>query len=764
MALIPRGKEAVRMQYSAPVAVGSTNDARVTGESIAHLGEAVAQFGKEQQGIERNLSQAEFVNDAENIMKEATEFARKNYSEKDGSDYGNKFYAYAQPKLDESLGKHTGLDPVLRSTLGSYLSRVKADMASDVTITMGKLKEENNYNRLFKVAQDGANRVRGDERLLESEVSFFGNTLNNMVTDGGLSTATVEKIKKVQRGMVAQQMIEGLEDRKQFGRALNYLGAVQGTEGASVDMDPQQARDTGLIDDRELADLVKNGTVYKMPLLTGVDKKDLSPAAIAIFEEMTPAEKANWTDKLLARTKEHAETSMADLHANLQGFQQLVMEGEDVGKYTKDLKAQINANQRMTLSARRRAMDMVNSGAAVSKQIQLAAITPHSEWSTVLDNLDEKMNLAGHESAKYDSKMADINSDLGVIATRLAYKKHFYTALEKLKQKQHTDAGQSVLNSFKELQMLKETTKDGNPESTRKFNNALLNKEAYLGIAVNDRRLLTDNEAYGLAEGLKSMPDSSSKDLFLNKLEQQHGEHFPQVLNEMAAIDKDLKDFTALAFVPPGKRARLVDAIQNKKAIEEAINKNEAFKTGEVSKIINVGAIDRLGAVNQALGDATLDSSSVEINNSLRSNVELQVKAGLAKNPSAKVSELLDTAYNDVVGSHYNPVIVGGSSALVPKQINGVNIPATTVAQFMVNHNTPETLAKIGVDVKDIPTKWVTDKHTMGIKLIMTKNGQLFPVYNKQGKQVVFSYMDILNSSAPEMKGASPVEMKGMFR
>jgi hypothetical protein len=534
MPIIPRGAENVRMNPNAPVPIGSTESYRAPGEAIAQFGEGMMKVGQVLYETDRRLKLEEAVNELQNVPKVADEQA-KSTAAPDGSDYGQKFMSSAKPQVDQIKNKYASADPWIAKRLDSYVQRADQDMGTMVTIRQTQMMEAHNFDRMDKLGNESANRLRENpnSNLIGAELRNH----NALLSELPMSPENRTKLQNAYYEKAAGQLMEGLENKQQFGKALAFLQANQEDPNLSTKLDPDTAQKLGFISPDEAKTLAAQGKTHDIPVLTKGDKIKLTPEEATIMSGLNPQRKAQWIDHMKAQIKQNTEMRLGDLHGNINGFEKVALAGQPIeDKDVAQLKSQVNSNPNMTPIARVRAMDAINTAYAVNKQLQLVSSTPRSQWGDILAGADDKINLAAEHASKIDPKMGFAGKDFAVQADRLQKKEVLERALQGVQKQQDADAALFVLHNDQNLQNLYRGTKDGDPSGTHDFVQASLVKQQYLGIPPEKQRILMKSEATAMGQTLKAMPDAQTTNEYLTQLQGQYGEHFPRILHELAGI------------------------------------------------------------------------------------------------------------------------------------------------------------------------------------------------------------------------------------
>lgn len=776
MAIIPRGAENVRMNVSAPVPIAGTESSRRQGEAIAGVGEGIMQIGNQLLQADRRLKVDEGLNEMQNVTRQAEIYANQNAAP-DGSDYGAKFKEYSTPRIAEIQNKYSAGDPRLTRQFESYTRRAESDINTTIAVRQVERLEKYNFERIDNSGNISADRIRENPspNLIAAELVNHNQLVDDLAKTGSISAQNAAKLKEAYYAKASTSLIRGLDEKQQYGKALSLLQANQEDPNLVTKLDPQAAQKLGFIDSREAAQLTAAGKPFELPVLTKGDKVKLTPQEAAVMNGMSPQDKAVWVDRMKAKIRENTEMRLGDLNANINGFEKVALSGMAVNDaQVAQLKSQINSNPNMTPQARVRAMDAVNSAYAVNKQLQLVSNTPRGEWDKIIEGADAKINLANQEASKFDPKMASANQDFAVQANRMQHKEVLQRALVGMQKAQDNDAATFVLQNDEKLQTLYRGTKDGDPDGTRNFVQATLNKQAYLGIPTDKQRILMKPEAQAMAQTVKAIPDAANTNEYLKNLQIQYGEHFPRIMNELASADKSMAEYKAVAYAAPEARQALIDGIKNAPQIKAAISKDEGLKVK--AKQIDAAAVGVMGNFRTSILGSANDSGRLEVVNSLQKMVVTQAQAELVRNPDEDPKTLTEKAYDDVIGSTYDISTGGKSSALVPRAVGGRQMDTRIVGTYMDVYSKADNFSELNIAIPKAQTgrqekrvgesglletvdvqpkdifyrelaenhRWVTNDTQTGIKLMQVqRDGNLQPVYNTMGKPVEKSYDEI---------------------
>lgn len=766
MAIIPRTSESARMQVNAPVNIANPSAARRPGEDLSQFGSELAKFGSQMIDRERTIARQEGSNDMQNAAKEAEDYANKN-SAKDGSDYGQRFNEYYEPRVNSIKDKYAGMDPSLKRDFESYSKRMAGDIGVTIAARSAGMREKDSFDRVGALQDQSAMRLyqNGNPNLVQAEMQSTNLFVDEMVKTGGLSPVNADKLKQAYYNKSGIALIQGLEERQEYGRALGLLTATAprpGDTSFSSTMDPAQAQSLGFITSQEAQALAESGKLYDVPVLTRGDKRPVSPAEAALINGMDPLKKIGMIEAIKAKMKTNTEMRLGDLNASLNGFKDMAFKGLPIAEsQVEQLKDQINSNPNLTPFARARNMTVVDTAYVVNKTLQTAQSTPRSQWGSLMESAQADIKSRAASAASRDPKMAAAESDFAVQNIRSEGIQALQNSLVSLRKEQDDDAAAFVQRDSRIQQLYKGTADaDSSPDgrqAMQQYINYSLTKQTSLGIAPQKQRILTKGEAANIAAQLSMNSDAGATNDMLTNLEGAYGKHFPRVMAEVGAADKSVANLGVATFANPAQRVGLIDALKNEDAINTAWKQmpSAEYKQNLIAQNMRTG---QLAELNKVFTDSSSNSGGISQINTLQKAMEMQIKRDLVRDPNANIKDLSKKAYDDVVGSQYNIVNTRNSNLLVPKVVNGKHVDEGIVRSYVDVHSRAENFKDLGVQVppnykgkEDLyysnmqnEVAWTMNKDGTGVRLMGTgANGARLPVLDKFGAPIEKSFNDI---------------------
>lgn len=568
---------------------------------------------------------------------------------------------------------------------------------------------------------------------------------------------------------------EAIDQYKKTGRHLgkfdsaeastNYAQALHNQQAdlLQTQLDPDEAKQLGLITTKEADQLRSQGQTYNLPTLTQKDGVKLSPAMVQAMSAIDPLKKNALIDQMKNKADAANSLKLSELNQNVSGLEYIAYNGGTVSDaQITQVKNQINQNPSLTGFARVRLMDAVNTAQATNGAIQAMQTAPRSKWQGIVDSFDSRIQASHDQAAGVDSKMGSASSDVAVQANRLQAKNHLESYMAKLAKSQGDDAAQFSIDSDPVMESLYKGTKDNDPGASQKYASQILSRQSYLQVPSEDRSILPNADARAMGAALKNASSSEQADDFINGLQKKWGQYYPQVFNEIAATDKDLKKYSAITYAPTSTRFDLVDAIKNQDVIKKSFDALPNKK--DSSESISYAVDQKLRPFAQAVSGSANDSSNLQVVNNFRDALTLQVKRDYVRG-NTNVSGSADKAFDDLIGSQFNVVQARNSAIIAPKVYQGQPLLADTISNYISNASTPDGLKQLGVMIpkdaqgkyerdpesfySDLKTtgKWVTNQDQSGIRLMTTNmDGSLTPVYNKMGRPIESNYRAIQGS------------------
>lgn len=763
--IIPRGSQQTRLSSSAPVSIASTSDARIGGEALASFGRGVQAIGtqlvqeqQKQDALDRKLTEDEKANEIESVVKQST-FEAKRLGAADGSDINTKYKEIVGPKIAEVIDS-VG-DERTRKNLQSYSSRLDVDANTTLGIESLGRKEEYNFNRIGKIQEQNANQIRETptEAMAQAKVAQLGADINNIIATGAVGPENAAKLREAGLNTYANQWMEGLATKKQFGKALNLLRANADDPSLVTEMTPAQASQMGLIDPSEQSALESKGETFKLPISTAKNKVKLSPEVTAVMNAMTPKEKARWIDQFDAKIREETEIRMADLNADINGFTSYVQRGGQADpKKTAELKQNI-VNSNLPTTAKMRKLDELNTAEAIGAQVQLASMTPRGKEGNLLENARKAMELSTADAAKFDSRFGEMGKDFASINNREQALGALSSAITQMRKQQDEDGAGFVLRD-QEISDLYRGSLDGNAETSQKYVEKSMIKQNYLGIPGSKIRAIPKAVAQEKAGKFALIQDSAASALEVEKLQSQYGKHFPKVMAEIVRENPSLSHLQVAAFVGnPMAKESIIENSKNKKAINEAFT-TDLFKPAKDN--IETSVNDYVNDINRATINANPDGGSLALSQTMTEQVMLEAKKSYIQDPTQKTDTVAQKAYDKILGSTFAVAQSKNSSVIVPRKISGVNIDEKLVKAYMDTSTDYENIKNENIGIpaaykeafgaeaknrfaRDISAKgiWVPNSSQDGMYLAMpTANGRV-AVQDAYGKPYEKSFLEL---------------------
>ena len=765
MPIIPRATQNAGMQVSSPVPIGSTTGARYDGEVAGQLADQVTEFAGQMLRADRALKKDEGANELTEIHQQSSVYA-DTHSAPDGSDYAEKMREYAEPRIEQTRSKF-GSDPEVSRFLESYNTRVNSDMQTTAYVRSSMMKAKNNAVEIENSQDVKAASLRKTPtpEMLEATLT------SQSVLHGELAMAIpgleAQKLNQMGAQIIAREYINGMMDRKEYGRALGVLGATQEVADAKTSLSPEQAVSMGLIDPRTAQALAAEGKTYDIPVLSDFQKNiKLTPAETAAINSLELKERDSLINSAKSQLEANSEMRMSDFNDTLHGFENNARRGDFSAKSISAMKEKVNSLAgKLPAPTLAKIHDKINAAVAVGEIVKMAASTPRGKMDSLLNSFDKKMNLAASEAAKHDPRMADVGSDEAVKNNRHVSKEFLSRQLGAIMKEQEEDPVQWALNNRPELANALRGTADG--VGVPEYQNKVLSYQKFLGIPLDKQRVLSDSQAFSIKQTLKAIPNASDTAAEINKLQSIHGANFPRVMAEVAGKDKELQAYAVVAHAPPYAREDAVDSIKFAPQIKAAAEGDDKLK--EDLKLVDSQVAGHMAVLNKVIMGSSNDLSGMGATNALSELVSLTAKKRIVKS-GMEVKEAVRTAYQDVVESAYTVASGGKSSTLVPRVINNTRIDPELVEAHLSVYSKSENFSDLGIAIPKTETRgaddyyrnlahvarWVPNKDQTGVVLMQVEtDGKLQPVYNKYGVPIQKSYENIFKDPGEKVLNES---------
>ncbi len=793
MPIIPVYHDSQVLSVNSPVPIAGTSDARISGDSIAQAGAALQKFGKEQVEFDRSLRLQEGTSAINDAVDLGTKYADQN-SLPNGSDYAEKFYEVANPKMSQAYDQYGAGDPHLTKQLDSYLVRVKGAADTQNTLKMLSKKEDDNVRRSMDQIGIEADRQRSspNAQVFGASMRSYGAFLEGVKSQGGLSSRNVENLRNKYYSSMVKAHVDGLVAQQRPGQALSMMLANQEDKNLFTELSPDQAQNMGLItSDEAKAKWASEDVMHKVPVMTKGDKYKLTPELATAMNGLDPQEKERIIEHLRAEAKSQTAIKLSDLNERLSSFSDLSKKGLVNQSDVNDLTKSISIHPNLSPQAKARSIEKVNTDYVVSQALNLAGGTPRSEWGAVQAGLSDKILGSSMGLSKNDPNFKALAGDVVVRDIRSKASDTFMKSLDNLRKQQDEDPAKFVLARDSQLQTLYQGTKDNTPEGTANYLRASLAAQAHLGLRP---RILGKEEASQMAQGMLSIPDTANTHDFLNSVQAKYGSYFPQVMTEMAGKNKSLESYRATIFADPSTRLNLVDGIKNAPKIEAGF---KDLADDSLKKEVAQASQAVMSEYRKSIVESSPDSSGVGLVNTMQDQVELQVKRDLVRGAgSGDPKELAQRAYDSLIGSTYQTVSGGSSTVLVPRKIDKLGINPRTVQKYIdyyssadhfkdlniavppkfkgsggnvltpnsVSDLIPKTAEENYLDYVASSHRWVTNSDQTGIKLVrMNPDGSMEQQFDKSGKPIIKTYTGIHNDPGENVTKYKSTFLGGIF-
>lgn len=768
------GQEQARMQPNSPVPIGDSRFAGLEGEAYQSLGNDIFKFGQQQLEVQRENARQQGYNEIDNAVKEAM-FKAETESKDDGSDYKDIANSFAQSKINDAINNYAGNDPRLQRDFSVYASKVQRSFDVDLTVNSFKKLRDFNLNTISKNGNSIANNHRSNPNDLNflSAWQNYANYEKDLIATGGI-TETDLRNKRIEFGAaLATQHVAGLDHLGLHKEALLFLQSNKVGEDVFTEVDPDDAFGVGLITAGERDRLISLGEDHKIPLLKQTDGKPIIPEMTQALEMLDAGVKERLIEEQMRKLKDKSGLNVADLNAKVSGLMNLMTTGaykaeqikEEAGKLLGDL-----ALWDLSPDATKRAAGKIATIAALADPIEAAALTPTSQLQANLGKAQSKVEQTIRDYAKRNSNVLGGENTIEVQDQIQDGKKILGDIFGRVVKERNSDPAAFLYKHDSHLADLRRQSGDNSPASVQSLFNAMLTRQKQLDVPVKNRRLLPKDEASARANQLGALKDRALTNKEMIAAERVTGKYFNQYWNELSGYNKTVKELKSVMNLPENTREQAIDAVINLPGLKEAEkNLPEARKA-----LIRSSVQERvLAPFRQAAGNASRNSTWVEMTNQLSENIERTVMMRVHNNPTANIKDAVKQAYNDFVLEQFlDPSVTrlsdNKSAIFVPRKVNGQDISGKDyyIRKSMLVLSRPETLSKLDIPIhgnfsssedfyRDLSKRvsWRNSPDLKGMVLQITdEQGQPADVTNKKGKQIYFSFEELVNRPRQEVQ------------
>lgn len=762
MSIIPRTKENQRMNANSPVPIGSTEWTQEPYKATMQVGDQLMKIGADLAAADTRLKAEEGTNEIQRVYKEGAAYAEQN-SAPDGSDLQAKFTEYTSGKVGDIRNSY-GSNPFAGSRIDAYADKAALDMESNIKIAQAQKLEVYNKDRIDQLQTTSTQRIYANPNpeLLKSEIVSNNQLIDDLQKTGGISSGAAAKLKEKFYDQTAESMIKGMILRQQYGRASNMLGASQEDANAVTALAPDEAQKMGLITNQEATALKNQNKNFEVPVMTKGDKVKLSPEQAMIMNRLSPNLRESLSQQLQSKLKEHTVMRLSDLNAQLEGFDRISLSGQPMDpRQVSKMRNEVNSNPNLTPDARIRLMDRINTNVAMNQTMVLAQTTPKGQMPALLENLKQNMQKISAESTKLDPRMAAADTDFATVGNRQRAVEEAAKNLSSLYDARDKDPVANYLQTDHNIELLHRASRDAGQtpagtEALKKYNDALIAKSKYLGAPI---KILAKQETQTLVDTLKTMPNSQEADRLVEGIRQKYGEHFPRVMNEMVALDKDMAPYAATVYADPYTRRQLMDGIKNKPAIDKEFNSGGLY--ADQKSTVEMSVKNQMLPFRKVLVTGNYDTGNLATLQGIEEAVNISAKRAMV-NSNVSPSEAAERAYKDVIADQYHIVESGRNSIMVPRRVGDPNQPylikdTKLFEGFMNAYSKPDNFKDLDIAVPNSEknpkefyqklgpsVRWVTNPSQTGLQMKQQlPDGSMRSIYDRTGKQVEKSYEDI---------------------
>jgi len=503
-------------------------------------------------------------------------------------------------------------------------------------------------------------------------------------------------------------------------------------------------------------------------ILKGKGPKEM----VDVVKGLKPSERDRFLNKFQRAKEQRRETGLSELNSNMKDTIAFTLNGGTPSDDSiRTLRRQINTNTALKKEDKVRAHDTLNSALVTGKAMKDAMSLPPDQWQGVIDGAENALNQVNAETAALDSELKSVTKKEFNAATRIQHKNLLKSQMAQIQNQRLKDPSLFVQSNFDDIKDLSIKAQSGNPEDVNAFFVALKAKQDYLQIPERNQRFLAKEESFQIGNLVNSSRDGDQLAQVMLSLEQKYGKHFSKVFEETTRDNKlDPTLFMSTQFQDFNTKARVLDNISNRKAINTAAKDTPDFNQKDLDDVLN----EKMSPIRRALASADKTGFKAEVANGYQNAVETEVKRRIAATGDvSNLDDVVDESIDYIINSNYDQIEGGNSLILMPKGKGERPNNKKLVESFMNVYSESDnfaTLEKDGVPIKyHVPkritdrlgkgrnarnqymealednARWVSNESMTGVMLVYNdpSKGENLPIIDSRGKNIEFTYDEI---------------------
>lgn len=741
---IPILTESTRLSPNSPVEIASSRDARIPGQTVSALGEAVSDLGQIMRTAQNQVDETKARDQISIHMRDGREHALR-VGKPDGSDYEDIFSQYVDKNVPSIFSQYS--DPAL-------IRRIEVDAGHQKTAqTIGV------RNDAFKAQQNYI--LKGNQEIIDMRVQrafdnpdvaaldyvdFRDNHIKNLHANQVASTETATKLDEIARERISEAYFDGLLNKKKFNDAAQVLGATE--QDLTLKLNSDELGMYGL----------KADGSHMLPMV-GKDKKPLSPEVSELIRGLKPEKREKLVAKLQSAMELETKVKLHTINTNVQAYVGYAMNGQPVSvKEKASVRAMVENMSDPYLKAQY--TEMLDTADKVAPIVEIAKEGTPDQVNKALAKFDQSLGNPQDLASRYKTD---------------GIKQKAIDAIRKIQEERIKDPMNDALNDDS-LAVLRQAAKGGDPEDVQNYIGRALDVQSHRGVPAHELRVTTKQEAQMLADRLRSaqMIDYATMANELDRIEQQYGPHFEKAISEVTKEDKSLPESVMLAAQVSnmGSKREILENLQKKKSIDEAFNQ----RSDTSKKELNDAVQEQIDKFSATLGANMRSAEGLTTVNRFHEQISLQAKKNMAMR-QMDVDSAVEAAYTEIVEKNFDIVETNRSQILMPKkaaynpelverftedfeprsgnygalQILGVGPTERDIQELMAKNpgQTKEQITDAYRASVMANGRWISNGDQTGVSLVVDLMGRFVPVYRDNGTRVEFTFRELGNYTTP---------------
>lgn len=478
----------------------------------------------------------------------------------------------------------------------------------------------------------------------------------------------------------------------------------------------------------------------------GLLKKD-DPA----IKDLKPDAKAKWTKAFMGQKKEREELSKAEINRQIKDMSVRIM--SPTGATESEIDALI---QKLPTTG----MDK-NELARATHELNVAKIASGAIRNSVRQNFsDLSQNLTEAEASidAYTKKQG-----LGDYEAQV-YKNQVRSQLGQMTKMREDDAANFISQYIPEKQNLLAQTQSSDPNISQTASDQLVKYQKYLGI--KNVQLMTDDQAFNIASSISELPTSDAAATRILQLQNQYGENFSYVRDQLISTKKISSDIFVSSFMSDKKSKASV--ISNARSNTALLEHFKGMDKSTKEQLIQQTKL-QTKEFSQSLIDASFDNKGLETSQMFQKAIQKEAISLMSQDSSMSAKDAVSAAKKTIWDNNFTMVSSKNAPIVVPKVLsNGAQTNTGAIEKYLYTHSfAPKIAETFGVSVPpaiktqfpelgadelksrwlseiESNSKWISNTSQTGAKLVIKgRSGSYLPVLAGNGEPIEVDFFEM---------------------